>query len=314
MVRWVLLAAVVSILILVKLIWFTGSEGPVSQPASVEHRAAEPERLRPVPVPASKLLEARAQLYGDMSLGACCAGLDAGLRARLHELVEGQKFADARDILELATYREQNGSNPSYWAALAQVRYEMGDPIGAADAAKQLRAIAGKDARFELAALTLAREIGELEGMDPGRVIGVLLEFGREDGLLVLAAFHDGQARLFEGENSAWFGRAPRDERVYVAAKRLVLAAQRIIQHHTLTRDRSLPPIGRARIVFLTPEGPRVAIYPIRDLEKGVAIASPVYAAATTLMDELRVLAGNPTTQRQSDRGGVGPASAGPGR
>lgn len=247
-----------------------------------------------MPAPATQTLALRDNLYGDLSLLDACDTL-VPLNLQLRELVEGEKLADARDLLESKPSKSSFAEKPIYWSALARIREELGDPVGAIDAAKHFHKLADEadDSRLEYAAIRLLNELRPETKQRAGdtEVLGVICEIGATDGLVVVAGFFDGQARLLLGDGGGVIGNTAGNERIAAAAQQVVFAATPIAPKWSVRRNRSLPETGQARIVLLTPAGTRIHETSIDELDNGETAARPVWKAIQNLESALQPLA-----------------------
>ena len=246
-----------------------------------------------MPAPVSATLALRDNLYGDLSLVDACDTL-VPLNLELRQLIEGKKFADARDLLESKPSKGSFSEKPIYWAALAHIREELGDPIGAVDAAKQFRKLSDEvdDSRLEYAAIQLLNELKQDSKPQAGdaEVLGVICEIGDPDGLVVIAGFFDGQGRLLLGSGGGVVGNTADNESVAAAAQQLVLAATPVASKWAVRRNRSLPEVGQARIVLLTPAGTRIYEETIETHSSDAATAT-IWKAIRRLHSTLEPLA-----------------------
>jgi hypothetical protein len=165
-----------------------------------------------------------------------------------------------------------------------------GNAAGAAAALRQL-ADSATESRIRLWSWNALRRLGEPPGEDhAARVEGVVVEVEVGKGVDTLAAYADGTARylLHTGAKVIWD--AP-DKRLAPAIAAVIAAAGEARAEIPAGRLPGEPGAGLARFTLLTPAGPRAIEEPIAEVSSPSSPRAPLFAAATTLLEEILAIA-----------------------
>ena len=141
----------------------------------------------------------------------------------------------------------------------ARALAERGDRSGAETALRA--ALAGPESRVRLQTWALLRSLG----VEPSReqseeVLGVIVENGSEEGFVTLAAYADGEARMFFSTGGGVIGETREQPAVAEAARQVVASAQAIEVRLPMSSDRSCPADGDIAVRLLTPAGIHIAV------------------------------------------------------
>lgn len=179
---------------------------------------------------------------------------------------------------------------PWTWFAEARGALAKGDLAGAARALARVVGTDGLASRHHLQAWHAARQLGiRPEAHDAKRVLGVVIEMPMGPGFDILACYEDHTARYLNhaGRMVVVESRLPTIvplvEGVIEASQRLVDAiGPNSIGPYEGPRPAG-PPVGLARLSFLTPSGLHFGQGSAEALARD-ALAGPVIAAATGLL------------------------------
>jgi hypothetical protein len=140
----------------------------------------------------------------------------------------------------------------------------------------------GAEARARAIAAGLLRKRGKPD--QHGRVFGVIVEVGMQEGLDVLAAYSDGTARYLNYSEKLiiWEMRTPRSDELIGD---LFMAAHDLIKHIGAWDGERLPPpmLGNARMSFLVSDGLFFGEGTFNALDNN-SLAGPVIDEAVKLM------------------------------
>lgn len=174
---------------------------------------------------------------------------------------------------------------PWTWFAEARSALANGDLAGAARALARVVGTEGLASRHHLQAWHAARQLGiRPEAHDAKRVLGVVIEMPMGPGFDILACYEDHSARYLNHAGRMVVVESPMAvivpliDGVMEASQRLVDA----IGPHEGHRPAG-PPVGQARLSFLTPSGLHFGQASAETLARD-ALAGPVIAAATGLL------------------------------
>jgi hypothetical protein len=120
-------------------------------------------------------------------------------------------------------------------------------------------------------------------------VWGTLVEVGLPDGPATLVALVDGTTSLYLGNGGATIG-AGEAAPVATASRHLLVAVESALAHVRPTWEFPVPDRGQVRVVALTYAGPMGAAALEADLGAGEGPLAPVYAASSTVLDEIQRL------------------------
>ncbi len=234
------------------------------------------------PVLSPSLLEHRNALYGDLALGTALHRL-----GKLGASLEGASLEDdgasaLRDILEYDANRKRLGTRSEYWVALAGLRTQTGDPVGATLAARHLIELGSSDARASYVGWRILDELGERA---PSRasgsaVLGVILELCVTNGYTFVGTFADGTVELVPHCNTTSLD----DGQTATQVRALVREASKIATKLKHGSGRPLPKVGEALFTLLTPRGPRVLRTRMSDLIAEHGDMAPLFGAANRLI------------------------------
>jgi hypothetical protein len=194
--------------------------------------------------------------------------------------------------LPLATWAADNVAEPWTTFSRAATCLGRGDRDAAVNALQALLARPGLESRHTLEAWNALRQAGvSPPAAEAKRVYGVVVDVPMQGGFDTLAAYEDRSARYLNFSGAAVVWDAP-DSRLDDHVRRLLAAGQELARLIGPWEDRR-PPLtpGQARISLLTPSGLHFVQAPFEALARD-AMAAPVIAAATALMQTLTQVAG----------------------
>lgn len=176
------------------------------------------------------------------------------------------------------------------WLSFVQARRQLGD--GHREVAKQtlrrILAMPALESRHYLQAWHFLRSLGEQPpASEAKRLYGVVVEVGLDNGLDVVAAYADGNARYFNYTGAAIIWERP-DDSLDGNVNSLLDAGREVIERIGPWEEArpQAPPAGQARINLLAPGGLHFGQGGF-DVLAGDPMGGPVIAAATRLMQEL---------------------------
>ncbi|HEX5734555.1 MAG TPA: hypothetical protein VF131_17100 [Blastocatellia bacterium] len=148
-----------------------------------------------------------------------------------------------------------------YWMALAYAKQQAGDLVGARNSIRQIFTLPVKETAIHLLAWSMLRQLGEKpDERIANEVLGVIVEVGMGNTVVVVAGFADGMPRLWvlAGGGGPIGSVESFPNEITMAAKKMVNAAQPLVNTFPLEKDRQLPKQGRIRFALLTAGGTHV--------------------------------------------------------
>jgi hypothetical protein len=145
-----------------------------------------------------------------------------------------------------------------YWIVLAYAKQQVGDLIGARNSIRQVFTLPDMETGIQLVAWSMLRELGDKpEEQIANEVLGVVVEVGTSNTVIVVGGFADGMSRLWAvtGGGGTIGGKESFPKESIIAAKNMVSAAQPLVSTFPLETDRQLPKQGRIRFALLTAGG-----------------------------------------------------------
>ncbi len=231
----------------------------------------------------------RDQIYCDQSLDGVLAGLrlqEPLLQEAAGAIAQG-RIAHACALLEDSAAQLKYGQQVSYWFVLIKARWMDGNLPGARDAVLHLLAVPTLSAREKLQGWAIWREFGYFpDQRDADRVLGLVLEIGAERGVVIVAGYADGDARLL-WTSSGGLLVPMRDPEVFQAAREATRMAEPLTALLRLDTLRPLPGRGRVRVTVLTPGGMHTAEEQEPSLQQPGHRLYPTYRAMHRLLNGL---------------------------
>lgn len=157
-----------------------------------------------------------------------------------------------------------------YWMALAYAKQQLGDLIGARHSLRQILTLPDMETGIQLQVWSMLRELGDKpEEQIANQVLGVVIEVGVANTVVVVAGFADGMSRLWfvTGGGGPIGGKENFPKESIIAAKNMVSAAQPLVSAFPIEKDRQLPKQGRMRFALLTAGGIHVKEVSINQLD-----------------------------------------------
>jgi hypothetical protein len=170
---------------------------------------------------------------------------------------------------------------------LAAAQRRNGNPAAAVRTLKGVLA-AEKDSRLRLWTFTALRALDATPAEDG--VEGVVLEVEGGHGVETLAAYADGSARylLPTGARVIWDAPDQRLEKVIAA---VIAGAAAIVPHTAPGKLAGEPGTGMARMTLLLPSGLRAVEEPLAAVIQAEHRLAPLFAPATTLLEQVCAIA-----------------------
>jgi hypothetical protein len=129
-----------------------------------------------------------------------------------------------------------------------------------------------------------------LQDVEPDRVLGVVTEMGYSRGIVIIAGFANGDARLLWTTGGGLIGDLSRFPNIARAAQELVRVGQEYVHSFPMSTERSLPAPDRVRFSLLTPGG----VHATEESEFNVQMPGhplfDLFVATNALITELRLL------------------------
>lgn len=206
---------------------------------------------------------------------------DEKLEAARQLALKGE-LRQARDILEVG--REELQRQPLYFWALAYLQLKLGEREDALASLRKILTTSNLGSRETLRVWKLIRDLGEAPPPDLAkRVLGVIVETGLGPFIFVVAAYADGQPRLFLSQGACIIGDDWTDEETQ-KTQEIVHLAQELVVEMAPTESRELPKPGRVRFIFLTPGASYGAEESLAFLNHGQGRYVKVFAASDQLV------------------------------
>lgn len=280
-------AGIAAFAVILSTLRYLGVQETVARPPSV--RRARGGRAPALPPPEAA---ARTRLHAGERLNALLRPLaereDAvgeGARALLAGDAEG-----ARARLEASPDAPALARDPAYAWALAKARLASGDRAGAVAAAERPLTVPGLSARTRAQAWAVLRELGHRPSSpEAGEVLGVVAETGSEGAMVFVAAYADGEARVFWSPGAGEAAAAGDPDAALLARLAVEAAAREAPRFAEAAGDLPLPAEGWCRLTILTPGGTRTAYEPVMDLRLSTCGLHPVFTAMQALLAAMRV-------------------------
>lgn len=183
-----------------------------------------------------------------------------------------------------------NASNEFPWGAFlsARLRRDSGAEAEAVSEWRSIIAHPGLESRHYLQAWHFLRQHGQQPGPDIAKqVLGVVIEVAMAEGLDLLAAYADCSARYYNYSGAGVVWEHP-DTSLNAAIGQLLVAGSQVVARIGPWDDNrpDVPPIGHARMSFLTPSGLHFGQGPM-DLLACDPIGGHVIQLGTKLMQML---------------------------
>lgn len=194
----------------------------------------------------------------------------------------------ARDLLEAERSRAEEISQ--YWLTLFYVQQKLGDRKAALESLRHILARPDLPSRDALQAWRTMRDFGEKPPPEVSKqVLGVVSEVGLGPLVFVVAAFADGQPRLFVSSGPGLIGEDWQEEEVRLT-KDVVRLTQDLVEGMAPGGDEAplLPKPGRVRFTLLTPGGSYSAEDSHTFIVKGQGLYAQLYAATNKLHNALQ--------------------------
>lgn len=175
-------------------------------------------------------------------------------------LIQKGNPKQAEKALESST-NEKLKQELDYWMALAYAKQRAGDLVGACNSIRQIFTLPVKETAIHLLAWSMLRHLGEKpDERIANEVLGVVVEVGMANTVVVVAGFADGMPRLWvlSGGGGPIGNVESFPDEIIMATKKMVSAAQPLVSSFPLEKDRQLPKQGRIRFALLTAGGTHV--------------------------------------------------------
>jgi hypothetical protein len=175
-------------------------------------------------------------------------------------LIQKGNPKQAEKALESST-NEKLKQELDYWMALAYAKQRAGDLVGACNSIRQIFTLPVKETAIHLLAWSMLRHLGEKpDERTADEVLGVVVEVGMANTVVVVAGFADGMPRLWflSGGGGPIGSVESFPDEIIMATKKMVSAAQPLVNTFPLEKDRQLPKQGRIRFALLTAGGTHV--------------------------------------------------------
>jgi len=232
-------------------------------------------------------LALREMVYGDRPFNYSSIPVgDDSLLTQAMTAIEAGEYRRARAVLEAVPSDDKRQQDVWYLLMLARARQMGGDLRGAKQAAARILELPGPEAsRTQLAGWAALRELGERPGKeDAGKVLAVVVEKGEAGGVILIAGYADGNARIWNSRSPGGIvGDLSTNPEVKRAADRLVKAGETSTVRLPIASARPLPAQNRVRFAILTPAGMHVADEAEAEVSKQAHPLNPLYKAAVEL-------------------------------
>jgi hypothetical protein len=204
-------------------------------------------------------------------------------------LFQEGKLKEADAVLESSRNDKDLKNNPWYWLVFAYVKQRINDNKAARNCIHQILGLPEVESRMWLYATAVLRELGEqFDDKTGNKVQGVVVEFNKDDLVVIVAGYEDGTSRLFFGNGGGVIGeKEDFPKETLAAAKQLVRFAQPLVDGLPLENVHPLPKPSEIRIALLTARGTRIfkSRFVNGDQDNRLDL---VWNAASELLDLLR--------------------------
>lgn len=198
------------------------------------------------------------------------------------------ELQQAREMMDAE--RERLKEILAYWWTLFYAQQQLGDRPAALGSLRYILARPDLGSREALRAWKLMRDLGENPPPEVSKqVLGVVVEIGIGPVIAIVAAFADGQPRLFISSGIRLFG-DDWEEAEIQSSREVVRLAQDLLEGMSPGQDQAppLPKPGRVHFHLLTPGGSYTAEDSDALMKKGEGRYVQLYVATHELFKVLR--------------------------